>query len=456
MTDLPGKPIRSPAPVRFTYALIALGIVIASWTVYANLAILVTDPADYRFFPPFERDSDGLMTRHLGAEYLNIAKALRAGRGYADPFRAETGPTAWMPPALPFLQAGLLWLAGDDVDILMYCIIVAQAACLAASGWLLLAASARAFRTPRPWTTAAIFVLFLAAQFRLAFQITHDSWLQLLALDTLLFGFALLPGSPRRQGLIWWGVAGGVTALTGPVLGLVWAVLTILRWPTLRTWRHWLTAGLVALLCVSPWIARNAFVFGRFIPLKSNLFYELYQSQCESPDGLVRESTFRTHPYGNREERDRYDDAGEVNYLDGKRAQFLTAFHAKPGDFAVRVWNRFAAALILFVPMDDHGSSRPFSVWRTLPQLCQPLPLLAAVVLLVSPRRLHRYEAAALCVFVSWLLPYIFVSYYDRYGFPLLPVKAFLCAAAIDRLPGKFQKLTAGNVDIGSGQNATR
>ena len=440
MIDLSGKQIHSPAPARIRSALSAICIVIASWTLYANAANLVTDPANYRFFPPFEPDNNGLMTRHLGAEYLNIAKALRAGRGFADPFRSETGPTAWMPPALPFLQAGLLWLAGDDVDILMYCIIVAQSVSLAASAWLCLAASARAFRTPRPWTTAAIFVLFLAAQFRLAFQITHDSWLQLLTLDTLLLGYALLSKSPRVLELIWWGAAGGVAALAGPVLGLVWGALTVSSWRTRVAWRYWLAAGLVALLCVSPWIVRNALVFGRFIPLKSNLFYELYQSQCESSDGLVRESTFRNHPYGNRQERYRYEDDGEMAYLDGKRSQFMSAFRAKSGDFAVRAWNRFAAAVLLYVPMDDNGSSRPFSFWRALPQLCQPLPLLAAVVLLISPRRLHRYEAAALCVFVVWLLPYVIVSYYDRYGFPLLPVRVFLCAAAIDRIPRRVQK----------------
>ena len=81
-------------------------IVIVSWTLYANAAILISDSADYRYFPPFEPDRNDLMTSHLGAEYLNIAQALRAGRGYADPFRAETGPTAWMPPVLPTILAG--------------------------------------------------------------------------------------------------------------------------------------------------------------------------------------------------------------------------------------------------------------------------------------------------------------------------------------------------------------
>ncbi len=446
MIDPSTNPIPPPATARIWPALTALCIVIASATLYANAAVLVTDPTDYRFFPPFEPGNNGLMTRHLGAEYLNIARALRDGRGYADPFRSETGPTAWMPPALPFLQAGLLWLAGDNVDILMYCVIVAQSLSLAATAWLVLAASAQAFPAPRPWTTALIFILFLAAQFRLAFQITHDSWLQLIALDVLLFGFALLTDSPRRRELIGWGCAGGLTTLTGPVLGLVWGALTLLRWPRLAAVRRWLVAGAIALLVVSPWIVRNALVFGRFIPVKSNLFYEFYQSQCETQDGLVHESTFHNHPYGNRYERERYEDVGEMEYLDGKRAQFLAAFRAKPPDFAVRVWNRFAAATVLFMPMDDHDSNRPGSVWRALPKLCQPLPLLAIVVLLIAPRRLHRFEIAAICVFVVWLLPYIVVSYYDRYGFPLLPIRVGLCAAALNRIPTNWWKRNAHRV----------
>jgi hypothetical protein len=438
MNGLPDNQHQSQA-ARIAPALAALCIVIVSWTLYANAACLISDSVNYRYFPPFEPDRNDLMTRHLGAEYLNIAQALRAGRGYADPFREETGPTAWMPPALPVFQAGLLWLFGDSVDCLMYCIIVAQASSLAATAWLLLAATRSACRTPRPWITAGLFTLFLAAHFRLAFQVTHDSWLQLLSLDVLLLGFGLLSDAPRWGGMILWGMAGGATSLVGPVLGLVWGVLTVLRWPTFTAWRRWMICALVALVCVTPWIVRNALVFERFIPIKSNLFYEFYQSQCESPDGLVHEATFRKHPYGNREERDRYEDLGESNYLDRKRAQFLTRLRARPGDFAVRVWNRFAAAVLVVVPMDDHGSKQPFSVWRMLPRLCQPLPFLAAIVLLIHPRRLHLYESAALWVFTVWLLPYVIVSYYDRYGFPLLSVKVFLCAAVLDRLPVRLR-----------------
>ncbi len=51
---------------------------------------------------------------HIGAEYNCIAEAIVNGRGFSDPFYVESGPTAWMPPALPYIQAGLYQLHGND------------------------------------------------------------------------------------------------------------------------------------------------------------------------------------------------------------------------------------------------------------------------------------------------------------------------------------------------------
>ena len=43
----------------------------------------------------------------LGAEYFQIGKAISEGRGFSSPFRVPSGPTAWMPPAIPVLLSGL-------------------------------------------------------------------------------------------------------------------------------------------------------------------------------------------------------------------------------------------------------------------------------------------------------------------------------------------------------------
>src|SRR5689334_4570267 len=96
-----------------------LAAAIVACSVYANLSFAVTDRAAYRFFPPFERGVNANDNGHLGAEYFNIARSLTAGQGFANPFPEATGPTAWMPPVLPLLLAGLLWLCEGNRDAVM-------------------------------------------------------------------------------------------------------------------------------------------------------------------------------------------------------------------------------------------------------------------------------------------------------------------------------------------------
>ena len=40
--------------------------------------------------------------------------AIVEGRGFSDPFVIKSGPTAWMPPLLVWIQAGLIWLFDGD------------------------------------------------------------------------------------------------------------------------------------------------------------------------------------------------------------------------------------------------------------------------------------------------------------------------------------------------------
>ena len=183
---------------------------------YANLSYDVTQPEGYANFPPFLVGVDANMNDHLGAEYFEIASALVNGRGYADPFRTESGPTAWMPPLLPLYTAGILILNDGD-----------------------------------------------------------------------------------------------------KIAGLAWGAHSFVAAMRERRLRPLLIACLAAAAVMSPWIVRNAFVFGRFIPVKSNLSYELYQSQLLNEEGRLSTKVFGTHPYSTAgSERTEYVELGEAAFLD--------------------------------------------------------------------------------------------------------------------------------------------
>ncbi|MFO0881487.1 MAG: DUF1559 domain-containing protein [Gemmataceae bacterium] len=410
-------------------------VMVFAGAIYANMSFLVTDGRALAWFPPFQAHVNGNNNRHLGAEYFCIARSLAAGEGYSSPFRERTGPTAWMPPVLSYLLAGLLWLCGGDRDSVMAVVLFLQVYALVAAGLLVLVL-ARQRSAASGWFAVFLFACGLAAEFRYCFQVTHDSWLVLLALTGVVAGFCWLePGRDRRAATAW-GVIGGLAALVSPVLGFVWVGLAAGSAIARRSGSGFATVALSAALVLTPWTVRNLVVFGRFIPVKSNLSYELYQSQCLQPDGLLSPSAWSTHPYGSdNSDRREYREMGEMGFLDRKAALFREAVWRDPLDFAQRVAYRFLGATLYYVPFDrEEPARRPVFYWLTV--ATHPLPLLSLVFLLASARwvPLSRAQVGTMATYVLYLSPYIVVSYYDRYATPLLVVKVILVYWACERL----------------------
>jgi hypothetical protein len=404
---------------------------------YVNLSFAVTHPAGYRYFPPFRPGVNANDNRHLGGEYFRIAQALRSGRGFADPFGDETGPTAWMPPVYPVLLAGFLHVCGGDRDAVMAVIVVIQMAVLVWTGILVVAVARQTAPHMNPWAVAGVFAGAVLCNFQRWFQFTHDCWLLLLTINLLLLGCCRGPLATRRMAVAW-GVLGGFGALVSPVIGFTWAAVTAVVTLRQRRWKQALLAGACAAVVLSPWVVRNYLVFGRLIFIKSNAPYELYQSQCLQPDGLIQRTTFLRHPGRVRtREGGEYRSLGETAYLDRKREQFREAVAADPGGFLDRLAARFVGALFWYVPFDREGESlRPWALW--LCRLTHPLPSLAIVLLAITAtwRPLDARQTAVVGIYLVYLLPYIAMSYYERYTTPLIVLKVLLVVWALDRMLG--------------------
>jgi hypothetical protein len=370
-------------------------------------------------------------------EYFNIARALAGGEGFANPTGAPTGPTAWMPPVLPALLAGLLRAGGRRaVDVVL---VVLHLGVVIGTGFLVLALARRTTRHVGAVAAAGLFFLGLLFHFRYWFERANECWLILLALGLLIAGFCWLRPLERWQTAAGWGLFGGLCAQVSPVVGLVWGVLSLADVLRLRPWGQAALALLCAGLVLAPWTVRNYRVFGRFIPVKSNAAYELYQAQCLQPDGLLQLDAMRLHPSSKESPRERreFQELGETAYLDHKRQQFAAAVRADPEDFLDRVASRFLGATLWYVPFDRTAeASRPWLLW--LKRLTHPLPFLALVVLLATAVRepLSRAQATVIGVYVLFLLPYVAASYYDRYAAPLVMVQTSLVLWAVDRAWG--------------------
>ena len=225
-----------------------------------------------------------------------------------------------------------------------------------------------------------------------------------------------------------WGLFGGFCALVNPMVALAWGVFSLVDGVRQRAWSPLAVALLAAGLTLSPWAIRNYVVFGRWVPVKSNLAYELYQSQCLQPDGLLQNKTFASHPYGSGgRERMEYKELGEMAFLDHKREQFWQSVRADPLDFLDRVAARFLGVTLWYEPHDRReGGKRPWVVWSL--RAAYPLPFLGFLVLAITAtwKGLTRAHWAVLGAYWMYAIPYIGASYYERYAVPLIGVKVLL------------------------------
>jgi hypothetical protein len=433
----PPSDVRSSPARPFPYLTAALlAGAIAGCSIWANLSFAITNPAYFRFIPPFVAHANYNRNSHLGAEYFNIGRALAAGKGYSNPFGDQTGPTAWQPPVFPFLLAGLLWAFNGNQNAVMAVVIVLQVLVLIGTGLLLLALSRQTMRHLGPGVTALAYFLGVLCHFWLCFQLTHDSWLVMLALDLLIAGLCWYRPLQSWWRAAGWGLFGGFAALISPVVGFAWGSCSLLAGWQQRRWSHLALAMLAAGVTLAPWTVRNYLVFGRLVLVKSNLAYEAYQSQCLQAEGLLLRSTFSQHSGGaHRPEGKEYRTLGEMAYMDRKRQQYWESVWADPEDFLDRVASRFLGATLWYVPFDWARDARwAWVLW--LNRLLYPLPFLAALVLLAASiwKRLPRAQWVVLAVCACYLLPYIWASYYERYGLPLLGLKVLLVLWAIDWL----------------------
>ncbi len=243
-------------------------------------------------------------------------------------------------------------------------------------------------------------------------------------------GKQLGKGELPWRSVIAWGCLGGLIALSSPIAGFTWAVCTTALLAP-RSPRQWLVAGVLSVLVITPWAIRNRSVLGKWIPVKSNLFFEIDQSLALDKDGLLDWQTMSSHPYHAGAEQDAYVAMGEIAYLKTKQERFTRQFRDDRGGFFRRVKNRLIGATLWPAGFSEFGV---MSSTLPLRWLTYPLPLISLLGLLLFGPRLTSMQRWTITIYFVYLTPYVMFSYYPRYGFPLLIIKFLLCYWGIQRV----------------------
>ncbi len=369
---------------------------------------------------------------HIGAEYDCIAQAIRKGRGFSDPFQIETGPTAWMPPVLPYWMAGIYWAHGDDRSMVIFWMVVLQGV----STWLACFIVLRESRRLKHLVAGVIIAIamYTTNMYQL-FQQTHDTGLLLLVIGLLWLGLRSL-GHVR----ILWGAWGAFCTLCSPIIGGAWFIITFwsLR-PKQKKWSGFSSLSIVFgvwLLLISPWMIRNYAEFGKWFPIKPNGMYELWQSHCKDIDGVLDAESSSGHPWPSAgEQRTRYQEIGEIAFIEEKAIEVRKSIRENPLGLLERIANRGVAALVLYTPFSQMEENFAGG-WPTFFARCgHPMPLVGILLLAVfGSIPISRPALITIGLFGLLLMPYVLVSYYDRYAAPLVGLKMLLVLYGWDAL----------------------
>jgi len=231
---------------------------------------------------------------HSTFEHGEIAASLIEWRGFSVRFLGVDGPTSQQAPIYPVLVAVAYAIGGIETSRALLILELGQAVL---GGWLVaeVIRLALAVAPGRKWVVIAS-GLIAALHPTLVYAATHVQVAPLAA--TLLVATLVRAYEARterdafRVGL--WLAALG---LTDPILilvapGAAWAMIRSIG-GIRRTVRPLALTGLAAVVGMSPWIARNAFVHGELVLVKSTFGYAFWQGNCalsQGTDKVVRAS----------------------------------------------------------------------------------------------------------------------------------------------------------------------
>jgi hypothetical protein len=369
---------------------------------------------------------------YFGWEMGRVARALATGRGYADPFNGQTGPTAWVSPLYPLLLAAVFKVCGVYTTAAAVVILTLNCICSALTAMTTYWIGLRCFGRRTGLWAAWIWALYPPS---MQFAV---KWIWEMSLSTLLFTavFALalemggIGADSERQrtasyrewlvfGLLW-----GLIALSNPSMCIFLPAcgLWLLSRGSWKPWGQAVTAGAVFLALLTPWCVRNYLVFHQFVPVRTNLGVEMYLGNGPGSTGLVMEFD---HPFLNSRELGRYAAMGEIAYARQMGEAAKATVKSAPGHF-VKVSLLRCYYFWFGVPHElESRWDRRLSDWLRL-VLFGFASVAALLGLGLALRR--RVPGAVLFGWAFLLLPltYYFVFVHARFRYPLEPLMAVL------------------------------
>ena len=373
--------------------------------------------------------------QHFGDphNYLRLAHALGAGQGLAlpGPGNGPWAPTALFPPVLPLLLAGAGKVFALNAVTLTFVNTLIDAAAA-----LLLGRLAKQLGRPDlgvPLGLAYLVWPSIAFMAPLAYK-------EGLIIALLLASLVALLEEARRGGWRWAalsGLAAGALILTQPGIAPLLPFAFLALAPSFDSRGRWFRASLIAagvtLAVMLPWWARNAAVFGQFIPFTSSGGLSLWQG-AHPAGGMQWQLPPPEWGRGGEMAAEQSARSAAWQVIAGDPVGYVQRCLAKlPASFFTSNW---AIDQLVFAAGQPWPALARSQVLRFVPTLVELLATVLAIIGLVRlprsiPARLLWACVAQIMVFAIWF------EFSERHRLFMVP---FILIMAATLLAGEHQR----------------
>jgi 4-amino-4-deoxy-L-arabinose transferase-like glycosyltransferase len=359
----------------------------------------------------------------FGWEMGRIARSIIHGQGFSSPTNLDSGPSAWAAPVYPYIIAAVFKIFGLYTRASAFVMLAFNSLFASLTCWTIYLIGARIYheRVGRAaaWTWA-VFPYVIYWPVRIIWEVSFSTFLLSLAVWLTI---RLADGARRRDWIIY-GLLWGLILLTNTTLVIL--LPFFLAWIIYRapgSSQQYSAAALMLLvivLCITPWTIRNYKVFGRFIFIRDNLPLELHEANNDGSSGLWTRSE---HPGNDPVAMRRFQELGEIRFMDAENAQVHEFIRQNPGTFLLftmkRIWYFWAAP-----PQTVILGGYDLWIARHVEFLLEALFAFAGLILTIWRRNAYGWLLAPFLLIYP--LPYYLVNPFQRYKHPIEPVMLIL------------------------------
>jgi 4-amino-4-deoxy-L-arabinose transferase-like glycosyltransferase len=360
-----------------------------------------------------------------GWEMGRIARSIASGQGFSSPTDASSGPSAWAPPLYPYLLAGVFKVFGIYSAASAWVILTLNSVYSALTCLTVVRIGERVYGAGVGRAAAWTWALFPYAIYwptRVVWETSLTAFLLSLALlltlrmaeDVQHGGTGLRPHhSWISLGLLW-----GVIALTNTAV--ISMMPFCLLWLLYRGSSRSRLVGaalcvVVTCLVMAPWLIRNYAVFGKFVFIRDNLPLEMHMANNERSAGLW---TRAEHPGNDRESMRKFQELGEIRFMEEKQREVQEFIREHPGTF-LRFSLERAGYFWIGPPQLNIIAGYDLRIGRHVAFLLPAVFAFAGLWLTIRERKTGAFLFA--CFLLIYPIPYYLVQPFPRYKHPIEP-----------------------------------